>query len=180
MARFGKAITTAAGLLTLASLGLAQAPGLPKVPPGLEPPAGQVLAFSLHAVGVQIYQCRATQADAARFEWVLKAPQADLFDPSGKQVGRHYAGPTWEGADGSRVVGEVQAKDATRSAGSIPWLLLSAKTHSGEGRFAPVQSILRLDTSGGAAPAEAADQAKAGQEIRVPYEATYAFYVAGP
>jgi len=74
----------------------------------------------------------------------------------------------------------VQSKDTTRSAGSIPWLLLSAKTHSGEGRFAPVQSILRLDTSGGAAPAEAADQAKAGQEIRVPYEATYAFYVAGP
>jgi hypothetical protein len=179
MARFRKAFATAA-LLTLAGHGLAPVPNPPEVPAGLEPPAGQLLAFSLHAKGVQIYECRPTQADAARFEWALKAPQADLFDASGTKVARHYAGPTWEGLDGSKVVGEVKAKDTTRSAGSIPWLLLGAKTHSGEGLFAPVRSIQRLDTSGGAAPAEAADKTKAGLEIRVPYEANYAFYVTGP
>ena len=150
------------------------------VPEALKAPADQVLAFELQATGVQIYECRARKEDPAQFEWVFKAPEADLFDGSGQRVGKHYGGPTWESPDGSKVVGEVKAKDTSRPAGSIPWLLLSAKTNSVEGVFARVRSIQRLDTSGGAAPAEGAVKAKAGQEIRVPYEATYAFYVTSP
>jgi len=77
------------------------------------------------------------------------------------------------------VVGEVKAKDTSRSSGSIPWLLLGVKSTSGQGLFRPVRSIQRLNTLGGAAPATAS-QAQAGQEVRVPYSATYAFYVAKP
>jgi hypothetical protein len=138
-----------------------------------------VLAFELQATGVQIYECRATKDDPSRFEWVFKAPEADLLDAAGKLVGRHYGGPTWEGADGSKVVGEVKAKDTSFSTGSIPWLLLGAKDTSGVGLFSSVKSIQRLNTTGGAAPAEATP-AQAGREARVPYTATYAFYVNKP
>jgi len=149
------------------------------VPEALKPPADQVLAFELQATGVQIYECRARKDDPTRFEWAFKAPEADLFDASGKRVGKHYGGPTWEGADGSKVVGEVRAKDTSLAGGSIPWLLLNAKATAGPGLFGPVKSVQRLNTTGGAAPASASP-AKAGQELRVPYTATYAFYVGRP
>jgi hypothetical protein len=180
MASFGNITTTAGAAILLLANGIAQTPGAQPVPMSLKPPADQMLAFKLQASGHQIYQCRATTQGAAPFEWSLKAPQADLFDAAGRKVGTHYVGPTWEGLDGSKVVGEVQAKDTSRSEGSIPWLLLSAKSNSGEGLFSRVRSIQRLDTSGGAAPAEPPGKAQAGQEIRVPYRATYAFYVAIP
>jgi hypothetical protein len=38
----------------------------------------------------------------------------------GKRIGGHYAGPTWEANDGSKVVGEVlQRADAPRP-GAVP------------------------------------------------------------
>jgi Protein of unknown function (DUF3455) len=150
------------------------------IPEALKAPSDQVLAFELQATGMQIYECRASKEDPARFEWAFKAPQADLFNASGKQVGRHYGGPTWEGTDGSKVVGEVVAKDTSLSVGSIPWLLLGAKSTSGNGLFSRVKSIQRLDTTGGAAPAAAPGLDQVGQEVRVPYTATYAFYIGKP
>ncbi len=167
------------GIVMIAGLA-AQDPNPRSVPESLLPPVDQVLAFELRAVGVQIYQCRATKEDPAKYEWAFVAPQADLFDAAGERVGTHYGGPTWEGLDGSKVVGEVRAKDTSRSAGSIPWLLLDAKSSSGDGRFGRIKSIQRLYTSGGAAPDGGAGPDQAGKEIRVPYKATYAFYAARP
>jgi len=43
-----------------------------------------VLTQQTHAAGVQIYRCRADKDDAARFEWLLKEPEADLFDHAGQ------------------------------------------------------------------------------------------------
>ena len=149
------------------------------VPEVLRAPADQVLAFELQAKGVQIYECRAAKDDPHRFEWAFKAPQADLFDGTGKQVGTHYGGPTWEGGDGSKVLGTVLAKAESPASGAIPWLLLAARSNSGAGVFSQVKSVQRLDTVGGAAPA-VASAAQVGQELRVPYTASYAFYVSRP
>jgi hypothetical protein len=153
--------------------------GARMVPGALQPPSDQVLAFELHAKGVQIYECRPGKEDPNRFEWAFKAPQAELFDGSGKQVGTHYGGPTWEAADGSKVVGAVRAKAESPASGAIPWLLLEARAVTGAGLFGYVKSVQRVDTAGGAAPA-VASAAQAGQELRVPYTATYAFYVDRP
>jgi hypothetical protein len=171
---------TVTAALTLSASG--PVPGMQgdrMIPAALQPPAGQVMAFELHAKGVQIYECRPGKEDPNRFEWAFKAPQAQLFDGSGKQVGMHYGGPTWEAADGSKVVGDVRAKAESPTNGAIPWLLLEAKTVTGEGLFGHVKSVQRLDTSGGAAPA-VASASQAGQELRVPYTAIYAFYVSRP
>ena len=60
----------------------------------------------------------------------------------------------------------------------MPWLLLAAKDHAGNGVFSHVTSIQRLDTTGGKAPAGASSQTKLGEKLRVPYTAVYYFYIS--
>ena len=152
----------------------------PTVPDSLRVPATQTLSLEAHATGVQIYDCKPGKDDPARFEWVFRAPEADLFDAAGKKIGKHYAGPTWESNDGSKVVGEVKARDDGPDVNAIPWLLLSAKSTSGVGVLGQTVSVQRLQTIGGKAPAGGCSQTQAGTEVRVPYSSAYYFYVARP
>ena len=149
------------------------------IPEALKPSVGQALSLSAHAEGVQIYQCSPLKDDPARFAWTLKAPEATLRDDSGKALGKHYVGPTWEAIDGSKVVGELVAKADAPDAESIPWLLLKAKSTAGHGVFSQVTSIQRLRTRGGKAPATGCDPSQSGKEVRVSYSALYRFYTPG-
>ena len=142
------------------------------VPVALQPPAGSVLRVKFAARGVQIYQCQGT-------EWKLQGPDAQLFDSNGKQQAKHYAGPTWEAADGSKVIGEPVAHDDGPDPQAVPWLLVRAKSNSGTGLFSDVRTIQRLHTSGGRAPATVCSAATAGQTERVTYSAEYYFYTEG-
>lgn len=151
-----------------------------EMPAQLKTPATQILALETGATGVQIYQCGASKTDTYRYEWIFKAPEANLFDDAGKKIGFHYGGPTWEASDGSKVVAELKARDNGPDASAIPWLLLSAKSTSGNGVFSRVLSIQRVHTVGGKAPESGCTQATSGKEVRVPYKATYYFYVAKP
>jgi len=148
------------------------------VPENLKVPATQTLSVVAQANGVQIYECGVSKTDPTRFEWIFKAPEAELFDNAGKKIGKHYAGPTWESNDGSKAVGEVKARDDGPDANAIPWLLLGAKSTEGNGIFGKTQSVQRVNTVGGKAPAEGCNQAQIGKEARIPYRATYNFYVA--
>jgi hypothetical protein len=152
----------------------------PVVPENLKAPATQTLAVVAQARGAQIYECNASKTDPARFEWVFKAPEAELFDNAGKKIGKHYAGPTWESDDGSKVAGAVKASDDGPDVNAIPWLLLSAKSAEGSGIFGKTQSVQRVNTAGGKAPADGCEQAQLGKVARVAYRATYNFYVAKP
>ncbi len=174
--RGGRCIGIAA-VATLAGCASPAAFRTDDIPEALRAPAGQPLTQQLHAKGVQIYECKPAKEDAARFEWSLLAPEAVLTDKSGRQVARHYAGPTWEGSDGSRVVGQVVAREASPGGASIPWLLLRAQSTSGTGRFSAVTSIQRLHTVGGNAP-PACGPAQVDQHLRVAYSADYFFYVS--
>jgi Protein of unknown function (DUF3455) len=150
----------------------------PVVPGNLQVPAGVVPAFVVEAKGVQIYVCKGKEQKAAPetdFKWTFKAPEAQLFDAGGELVGKHYAGPTWEWRDGSQVVGEVKEKD-TPSADAIPWLLLAAKSNTGNGALSGVTYIQRTDTKGGNAPSAGCDRAADGQQARIDYSARYYFY----
>jgi hypothetical protein len=153
---------------------------IPLVQENLRTPATEVLSLETAATGVQIYECNARKDEPARFEWIFKAPEADLFDSAGNKIGKHYAGPTWESNDGSKVVGEVKARDTGPDSSAIPWLLLSAKSTAGAGVFGETKSIQRVRTVGGTAPTEGCSQAQAGKVARVGYKATYYFYVAKP
>lgn len=150
----------------------------PTVPNNLKAPSGERPFLKALAKGVQIYTCSASTTNSGGFEWVFKAPQADLFNEQGGTIGKHYAGPTWEAADGSKVVGEVKEKaDAPNGVKAIPWLLLKAKSTAGNGLFSNVTSVQRVDTAAGLAPAAAdCNQSKKDTEAQVGYTAAYYFY----
>ncbi len=148
----------------------------PAVPENLKAPVTQIVLLKALGKGQQIYTCQARPAAPSKFEWTLKKPQADLFDEHGKKIGKHYEGPTWESADGSKVTGEVQERAPGPAAGAIPWLLLKAKTHESAGAFAGVTYIQRVETAGGAAPTNGCDASQAGKESAVDYQAQYYFY----
>ena len=156
------------GLLLLLNF-CVRAQTLPSIPASLKPPAGETLAHQAHATGDQIYTCDGTS-------WKLVKPESKLLDESGKQVGSHFAGPTWEWSDGSRVVGRPVA-NATPDPDSIPWLLVTAIAHEGDGLMKTVSSIQRLSTKGGKAPDTGCDASHKGQEYRSQYTAVYYFYV---
>ena len=149
------------------------------VPVKLMPPEGAVMLFKAKAVGAQIYVCKAKADDPDRSEWVLKAPDAVLFDEKSRRIGRHFAGPTWEALDdGSKVIGELIQKTPAPNGSDIPWLLLKGKAGGSEGRFSKVTYIQRVDTEGGLAPSGGCDKLHQGQEVQVKYKATYIFYGA--
>lgn len=150
------------------------------IPESLRVPATAVLTQQLRATGVQIYRCIVDKSDASHYAWVLKAPDAELFDGAGHSIGRHYAGPTWEAKDGSRVTGEVAARVNSPDSKSVAWLLMGAGSIPaaipGGGMFAGVRFVQRLHTQGGNAPPQECNQFLIDREVRVPYSAEYWFY----
>jgi hypothetical protein len=172
-------VTNAVCTFGSAALGLAAGllfslpAGAQQVPKELQPPGNEQILLQVHAKGDQIYTCK---ADGAQFTWTLKAPEAQLFDKSGKLFGKHYAGPSWEANDGSRVTGKGVANAPSPDSESIPWLLVTVTSHSGEGVLARATSIQRVNTKSGKAPALGCDAAHAGQEVRSPYSADYIFF----
>ena len=147
-----------------------------EVPDKLKPGANESLAMIAPAVGVQIYECRARKDSAGGYEWAFVAPEADLFDAHRAKIGHHYAGPHWESADGSRIVGAVKEGAAAPAAGAIPWLLLTAKSDGQQGSWSAVTSVQRVNTAGGVAPEAGCSEATAGTRARVNYTADYYFF----
>ena len=140
-----------------------------QVPANLEPGGNESLALIVPAKGVQIYECRDGK-------WAFVAPDAERFDRGGTKIGTHYAGPHWEAADGSKIVGAVKARADAPAAGNIPWLLLGTKSVGRDGAFSKVSSIQRVTTTGGVAPEGSCAQPAA--RVRVPYTADYYFFTA--
>ena len=95
----------AAGCAHHAASTVPAVPAVPAVPESLAVPAAQVLTLAAHGAGFQIYECQPSRSDTTMFAWTLKGPEARLHDQSGMDLGRHYAGPTWETKDGSGVGG---------------------------------------------------------------------------
>ena len=133
-------------------------------------PAGHKLSSHVYAFGVQIYRWSGTN-------WAFIAPEATLFADAcyEEAVGIHYAGPTWEANDGSKVIG-ARIAGCTPYRGAIPWLRLGATSDPGHGKFARLTFIQRVNTLGGTVPAEPG--AFIGDEARVPYTTEYYFYRA--
>jgi hypothetical protein len=163
------------GVAAMVFFAVAFGPARPEVPEELRAPANEEVILQAHATGVQIYVCRAESAEKSA--WVLKAPDAELSDASGKQVIHHFAGPSWKHVDGSLVVGKVMAKKDAPKSEAIPWLLLSVSNHTGDGVLAQVTSIQRIHTEGGLAPKSSdCTVATNGREFRSAYAADYYFY----
>lgn len=156
------------------------------VPAALAPPPGTVLKMHDHGIGTQVYTCTASagadagaDAGAVTYAWVLKGPDAVLYDVTFAQVGTHGAGPKWTSTDGSVISGQKLAQASAPAATAIPWLLLKATPGPGAGVFSDVTNVQRLNTAGGLAPATGCDAATVGAETSVPYSADYYFFSGG-
>jgi uncharacterized protein DUF3455 len=146
----------------------------PEVPDKIKAPVGEQVVLQVHASGAQIYSC---QAADGKYAWTLKAPDAELRDEKGKVVGKHFAGPTWQHSDGSAVTGKAAAKIDSPDADAIPWLLVTATGHSGEGTLSHVSSIQRIHTHGGQPPSAGDCNAeKQNTEAKSSYTADYYFF----
>lgn len=168
------------GLVVSLTAGGYQALAQAEIPADIQTPPDQQLLLRVSAAGNQIYTCQAKTDQApdtpAAFEWTLRAPEAQLLDRQGQTVGQHYGGPSWELNDGSKIVGQLQKKIDAPQTDAIPWLLLQAKSHEGEGILSQVNWIQRVNTVGGKAPEEGCDRFYQNQEVRVNYSADYYFY----
>lgn len=164
-------------LLTMAALFFASAEvsqAAEAIPAALQPPAGYTIAFKAKATGVQVYT---SKADGAALKWTFEAPLAELTETHGNTL-HHYAGPSWEAADGSKVTRDaatpVASIPATRAIADIPWLLVKVVADPAAGVLSKVAYVQRISTQGGAAPDK--PPVRVGTTVGVPYTATYVFY----
>ena len=130
---------------------------------------GESAILTLHAEGAQVYECKA--GSDGKLSWSFREPIATLM-ADGKTVGRHYAGPNWEHADGSAVVAKAAGNAPGATANDIPWLKLSVVSQRGNGVLTGVTNVQRINTQGGKLDG-ACD--KAGSTRSAPYAADYVF-----
>ena len=135
--------------------------------------SGESVALSVHAEGAQVYECKA--GGDGKLAWAFREPIATLLS-EGKTIGRHYAGPNWELADGSAVVGKAIGNAPGATAADIPWLKLEVASRRGSGVLTPVTTVQRINTRGGKLDG-ACD--KAGEFKSAPYSAEYVFLKKG-
>ncbi|MGX1324059.1 hypothetical protein AB7M17_007512 [Bradyrhizobium sp. USDA 377] len=139
---------------------------------------GETIVLNVHAEGAQVYECKA--AADGKLAWAFREPVATLLS-EGKTVGRHYAGPNWELADGSAVVGKMIGRLAIANASGqttdIPWLKLEVTSHRGTGLLSDVTTVQRIHTKGGWLNDGPCDTAGTFQSL--PYSAEYVFLKKG-
>jgi hypothetical protein len=164
-------VAAMAALSLVAQVALAGPPSPTGVPDQVQVGVGNKVFLVGQGVGVQIYTCNGSV-------WSSAVPRADLFDDNGKLIIKHFAGPSWQAADGSKAVGTVVDKVIVDET-AIPWVLLSAKTTPGADgdRLVDTSFIQRLDTVGGLQPPAAdCNAATAGTVVESPYTAEYVFW----
>ena len=145
------------------------------LPEPVRVPAGHKPLLSATGVGELTYECREKKDAAGVFEWAFVGPVAKLYSADKKEIGKYYAGPTWESVDGSKVTGK-QVAVAPAAPGSIPLQLVKAEPATGTGAMTGVSYIQRLNTKGGVAPATDCTSDTQGARQQVAYEAEYVFY----
>jgi hypothetical protein len=152
------------------------APTPPSVPSDIAVEEGHKPFLVGHAVGVQIYTCRAV---AGGFAWSSATPRADLYDDDGTVIVKHFGGPSWQAKDGSTVRAS-RVDGVTVDPTAIQWLLLKATpaTPGPDGdRLAGTTYIQRIATTGGLTPpAGNCNATTAGTASEVPYTADYLFW----
>lgn len=165
----GRVAPISVAALALASGAVSQTRVLPSLPcDELNVPAGNTVSFRTYAFGVQRYRWNGTA-------WVFVEPVAKLFgdDHYSGEIGTHYAGPTWESNNGSKVVA-ARVWGCPADPNAIDWLLLRSVSNEGHGPFGRVKFIQRVNTVGGNAPSTPGSSV--GALADVPYTTEYYFY----
>jgi hypothetical protein len=159
-------------LLTLSGASIRAMAAKTPLPDAIAAP-GETIVLTAHAVGMQIYECKA--GTEGKLAWAFREPAATLIADD-KIVGRHFAGPTWQLSDGSAVVGKVVASTPGATVKDIAWLKLDVVSRRGSGMLSNVTTVQRINTVGGEL-ADACD--RPGDSRSMPYTADYVFLRKG-
>ncbi len=138
------------------------------IPAPVTVPNGKVLA-TVVATGTQNYECVKTPKGA--LAWSFREPVATMA-MDGKPAGKHFAGPTWEFTDGSRLTARVADKADGKTDKDIPWLKLAVVEKAKKGPASGTKWVLRIETQGGVLAGTCDKQKDKRAE---PYKATYLF-----
>jgi hypothetical protein len=130
---------------------------------------GETVVLTLHAVGMQYYECK--PGPDGKLAWIFNSPQATLTT-NDKVAGYHAAGPSWELTDGSGITAKAVGDAPGAGANDILWLKLEVNSHKGSGQLSDVTTVQRINTVGGVLKG-ACDREKAG--LGMPYAADYVF-----
>ena len=143
-----------------------------QVPAAVAAPGEETVA-TFHAVGAQLYECKADAEN--RLVWQFREPIAALM-LGGKTIGTHFTGPGWQHFDGSSVRAKAVGSAPGASTTDIAWLKLDVTELRGHGTLSHVTTVQRINTKGGVAkgPCETA-----GEFRGVPYSADYVFLRKG-
>ena len=139
----------------------------------IKAPSDREAVLQLSAQGVQIFRCEKRDGG---FVWVFRQPDAQLFDSSGKSVGRHGANFSFEHNDGSRLTATIVAYDDAPNTSDLRWVLMTTRSF-GTGTFDGITHVQRVRTRGGMPP-ENCQSAQANQLLRVDFSADFIFYRA--
>jgi len=172
-ARRATAARTIGGLMIFAATLAVHADGARAEMPAAIAAPGATAIVTLHAEGAQIYECKA--GSDGKLAWTFREPIATLILDRAT-VGRHYAGPNWEHADGSIVTGKAVANAPGATADDVAWLKLDVVGHRGNGLLSQADIVQRINTAGGVLRGPC-DQA--GALRSAPYAADYVFLHKG-
>ncbi len=139
-------------------------------------PEGHIPVRRARARGVIIYTWSRTKHDPARFEWKVASEEGQLFNLHGDPVGQLSRGPAWTIHDGSCVEGQFQCGAPATDANAIDCALYKTVNSRDRGVLQGVTYVQRLNTRGGAPPADVADAPHEGRSVRVPFTANYLFF----
>lgn len=155
-------------VLSLAVAALPVARTSAQVPLAIHEPGAGIAAI-FHAEGVQVYEC--SPAPDRALTWQVREPIATLIF-EGNTVGRHYAGPHWEHADGSVVRAKAVGTTPGKTINDLPWLKLDVIGPKRKGIFSGVTTVQRINTQGGVTQGPCEEP---GSFLSIPYSADYVF-----
>jgi Protein of unknown function (DUF3455) len=160
MSRLGIAMIAVSALMTSGASAV-------ELPEAIAAP-NDLAVMEVHAVGAQIYECKANAA--GHLSWIFREPIASLIQ-DGRTIGRHYAGPTWT-INNSTIVGKVVGHAPGAGAKDVPWLKLEVTDRSGAPPLIDVTTVQRINTIGGNLEG---DCQSSGDLRAEPYSADYIF-----
>jgi hypothetical protein len=127
--------------------------------------------------GMPIAPVPGISADGTQLLWTEVGPAAMLVDAEGDSIGTVAPADHFLAYDGSYVVGKTFAESPVKR-NALTWARYTVKfvatPRPGDGRFANVSSIQRIDTTGGLPTDPSCKQE--GEHLFVPFTATYKIY----
>ncbi|WP_082578778.1 DUF3455 domain-containing protein [Achromobacter sp. Root565] len=169
---FGLAIVSALAVMPVVST------ASEALPPLMEVPAGNFVAWRAPATGFIKYECRRPFGHESIPAWGIASAEARLGDGGKPEEGTYRAHPeSWHALDGSSFTGMEVVRAATGSDRLYDQLVMAGPSPVA-GLLSGVTYVQRLVSAGGAAPGRPCQKSSLGERASVAFQAEFVFWKA--